>query len=123
MNAKYFILLLCFSNSAWAIYNDDQQPQPIIQYKPKPPAQPITGAEDLKRQAADIDRQIQELTGERENSRQKAVNTKAQADEVLSEYNRLLDQVQKYQLEMQQNDDSIAELVRKKAEISKQIKG
>lgn len=123
MNAKYFFLFLCLPCAVWSDYYDNQKPRTIIQGRPTPPSEPIISSQNLRNQMADLDKQIQQLAGERESYRQKASEIKTEADAALSEYHRLLDAQRQYELDMQQRDDSIAELVRKKAEISRQIKG
>lgn len=124
MDVKYVVLVaLCCGELAClhAAYQD-APPAPVVQYKPQGQKNLTTVDADLRKQMGNIDQQIQQLTSDREELRLKAQKAGEEANRLMEQYHEILSLQQSYQQEMQKRDDSIAQLVRQKANISKQIK-
>lgn len=124
MSAKKIVLLALSCGGISGLYGAYQEapPQPVVQYKPQGQKNLTTVDADLRKQMGNIDQQIQQLTNDREELRLKAAKAGDAAERLMQQYHEELSFQQSCQREMQKKDDAISQLVRKKADISKQIK-
>jgi uncharacterized membrane protein YccC len=97
-------------------------PTPVIQYRPDAPRDLTSYDTETRSQMTDIDKQIQKLTADREAIRAKSTASSLEAKELLAQYQQLIDIEQNYQQQMQSLDDNVTQLVRRKAELAKQLK-
>lgn len=119
-NSYFFVLMLMGAPNLQAAYQEPP-PKPVIQYRPQGQKN-ITTDEELRKQMNSLDAEIQLLIQERQNLRTKADRTQAEADEILNQYQQKVDEQRRYESQMQQKSDNISQLVRKKADISRQLK-
>jgi chromosome segregation ATPase len=97
-------------------------PTSIIENRPEFQKNLQSANSDMHKQLADLDEQIQKYANDREALSQKAATAKNTAESLLQQYHDQQDIQQKYQQQMQTLDGNIAQLVNKKAEISRQLK-
>lgn len=117
-----FLALTCGEISSLHAAYQEAPPPPVVQYKPQGQKNLTTVDSDLRKQMNTIDQQIQQLTADREELRLKAKKAGDVAENLMQQYQEELAFQQSCQQEMQKKDDAIAQLVRKKSDISKQIK-
>jgi len=97
-------------------------PTPIIQNRPNAPRDLTSYDSELRKQMTDIDVKIQKLTENREALRAKVDNNSILLKSLQEQYQEQVNLQQNFQLQMQGIDDTITQLVRRKAEIAKQMR-
>ncbi len=112
---------LCVCSVVDAAYQE-LPPPPVIQYRPKTEANRTTIATDIHKEMQDLDNQIQKLYQDKSNIQVKAESATQLANSLLDQYHQQVELAQQYQQQMQSVDDKIGNLVRKKADLSKELR-
>ncbi len=118
---KSVILFGCTSYSLQAV-DSTEVPTAIMPNRPNAPRDLTSYDTELRKQMADIDLQIQKLTESRQAMRAKADNNSLLLKSLQEQYQEQVNLQQNFQLQMQGVDDNITQLVRRKAEIARQMK-